>query len=226
MSSDFYRRQAQTHLQEIARLQRDKGREAERVASYQKQSNDAAASASRTSSISSAQSYLRNAQRYSEQSAAAQKNIANIEDKIAREHSRIVHFSGHGSDQDEIVFQDANGQTKAVTKEAIVQTMAFASSDIQLVFFNTCYSRNQAEAVVKHVQAAIGMKTSIGDNAARVFAAQFYSAIGFGLSVKRAFDQAKAALMLEGIPEQDTPELFVADGVDVEQLIIVKPPHE
>jgi len=84
MSSDSYRRQVQTHLQEIARLQRDKGREAERVASYQKQSNDASASASRTSSISSAQSYLRNAQRYSEQSAAAQKNVANIEDKIAR----------------------------------------------------------------------------------------------------------------------------------------------
>lgn len=362
MSSDYYRRQVQTHLQEIARLQRDKGREAERVANFQKQSNSASASATRASSISSAQSYARDAQRYSEQAAAAQKNVANIEDKIAREHSRmadaqknltreeeresdarrrkgeqeaqtrrreeerrerehqqqmhnisstltehgdlhrrtlsaieklaqlpekitvlfmaanpldqvqlrldeevraiaemirksehrdavkleswwavrpldvlqainehkprIVHFSGHGSDQDEIVFQDANGQTKVVTKEAIVQTMAVASSDIQLVFFNTCYSRNQAEAVVKHVQAAIGMKTSIGDNAARVFAAQFYSAIGFGLSVKRAFDQAKAALMLEGIPEQDTPELFIADGVDSDQLILVKPPRE
>lgn len=76
MSSDSYRRQVQTHLQEIARLQRDKGREAERVASYQKQSNDASASANRASSISSAQSYVRNAQRYSEQSAAAQKNVA------------------------------------------------------------------------------------------------------------------------------------------------------
>lgn len=137
---------------------------------------------------------------------------------------RIVHFSGHGSDQDEIVFQDNSGATKLVSKEAIVQTMAAASGEIRLVFFNTCYSRNQAEAVVQHVQVAIGMKTSIGDVAARVFAAQFYSAIGFGLSVKRAFEQAKAALMLEGIPEHDTPELFVAAGVDAEHLIIVKPP--
>jgi hypothetical protein len=350
MSSDYYRRQVQSHQQEIARLQHDKGREAERVADYQKRSNNASASASRASSMSSAQSYLRDAQRYSEQAANAQKNVANVEDKIAREysrladaqknlareeereadarqreaerrsreheqqmrnisstltdhdalhrhtlsaieklsqlperitvvfmaanpldqaqlrldeearaitemirksehrdavnlvscwavrpldvlqalnehHPRIVHFSGHGSDQDEIVFQDNNGVTKLVSKEAIVQTMAAASGEIRLVFFNTCYSRNQAEAVVKHVQAAIGMKTSIGDNAARVFAAQFYSAIGFGLSVKRAFEQAKAALMLEGIPEQDTPELFVADGVDSEQLILVKPPN-
>lgn len=67
------------------------------------------------------------------------------------------------------------------------------------------------------------MKTSIGDEAARVFAAQFYSAIGFGLSVKQSFDQAKTALMLEGIAEQDTPELFVAAGVEVDQLILVQP---
>lgn len=56
-----------------------------------------------------------------------------------------------------------------------------------------------------------------------MFAAQFYSAIGFGLSVKRAFEQARAALMLEGIAEEDTPELFTADGIDSDQLILVKP---
>lgn len=135
---------------------------------------------------------------------------------------RIVHFSGHGSDQDEIVFQNNAGQAKLVSKEAIVQTMAAASGDIQLVFFNTCYSRGQAEAVVQHVAAAIGMNTSIGDDAARVFSAQFYSAIGFGLSVGQAFRQAKAALMLEGIPEESTPELFVTAGLDADDLVLVK----
>jgi hypothetical protein len=61
---------------------------------------------------------------------------------------RMVHFSGHGSDTDEIVFQDNAGNAKLVTKEAIVETMAAWSDDIQLVFFNTCFSRAQAEAVV------------------------------------------------------------------------------
>jgi hypothetical protein len=59
---------------------------------------------------------------------------------------------------------------------------------------------------------------------ARIFAAQFYSAIGFGLSLKRAFSQAKAAVMLEGISEHDAPELFVADGLDADQIVLVKPP--
>lgn len=138
----------------------------------------------------------------------------------------VVHFSGHGSDHDEIVFQDNEGEAKRVTKDAIVQTMMASAGSIRLVFFNTCYSHTQAEAVVQHVEAAIGMTTAIGDEAARVFASHFYSAVGFGHSVQKAFDQAKAALMLEGIPEEDTPELFVADGVDPEELILVRPAPE
>ena len=53
---------------------------------------------------------------------------------------RIVHFSGHGTDQNEIVFQDDSGQSKLVTKGAIVQLMSACSGDIRLVFFNTCFS--------------------------------------------------------------------------------------
>lgn len=135
----------------------------------------------------------------------------------------IVHFSGHGSDMNEIVFMNADGTAKLVSKEAIVQTMMASSEHIRLVFFNTCYSYGQAEAVVQHIEAAIGMNTSIGDDAARIFAAQFYSAIGFGLSVERSFSQAKAALMLEGIAEEDIPELFIQDGLNGNEIIIVKP---
>lgn len=137
----------------------------------------------------------------------------------------IVHFSGHGSDYDEIVFQDDFGNTRLVTKEAMEQLIAACSASIQLVFFNTCYSNSQAELAVKHVPAAIGMNTSIGDDAARIFASQFYSAIGFGKSLKVAFDQAKAALMVENIPQEDIPELFMANGLESEEFHIIRPPE-
>lgn len=136
----------------------------------------------------------------------------------------IVHFSGHGSVHAELVLQDEEGETKLVTQEAIVQAIKTCFSGIQLVFFNTCYSRTQAEAVVEHVPAAVGMKDSIDDIAARVFAAQFYSAIGFGKPVQEAFEQARAALMLEDIPAEGIPELFVADGICADSLVIVRPP--
>jgi hypothetical protein len=136
----------------------------------------------------------------------------------------IVHFSGHGSDESEIVFQDSDGNAKTVSKDAIIQTIMASSEGIRLVFFNTCYSQTQAESVVKHVEAAIGMKTSIGDEAARIFSSQFYSSIGFGFSIQKAFDQAKARLMMENIPEEDTPELFIHNGLNAYELVIVKPP--
>jgi hypothetical protein len=136
---------------------------------------------------------------------------------------QIVHFSGHGLQTGEIVLQADDGGTKLVTQEAIAATISTMTDSIRLVIFNACFSREQAEAVTRHIEAAIGMNTDIGDEAARVFAAQFYSAIGFGRSVQSAFEQAKALLMLENIPEEDTPELFTREGVDPNELILVQP---
>ncbi|SCJ97210.1 CHAT domain [uncultured Clostridium sp.] len=135
----------------------------------------------------------------------------------------IIHFSGHGCDTGELVLQNADGTCKLVKKEAIVQTIMTSSEKIRLVFFNACFSYGQAMAVVEHVEAAIGMNKSIGDKAASVFAAQFYSSIGFGLSLQKAFNQAKAALMLEDIPEEATPELYVKSGLDPNDIILVRP---
>src|SRR5690606_3552291 len=79
----------------------------------------------------------------------------------------VVQLSGHASENDETVVQCADGAAKLVSKEASVQTMMASADNISLVFFNTCYSVNQAEAVSKIVDETIGINTSIGDEAAR-----------------------------------------------------------
>ena len=89
---------------------------------------------------------------------------------------------------------------KPVSKEAIAATIATMADLAGLVVFNTCYSHGQAEAATRHVDVAIGMMTSIGDEAARVFAGYFYGAIGSGHSVKRAFGQAIAGIKPSGNP--------------------------
>jgi hypothetical protein len=136
---------------------------------------------------------------------------------------QIVHFSGHGLSTGEIVLLADDGNTKLVTQDAMVATINTMIDNIRLVIFNACFSREQAEAVTRYVDAAIGMNTDIGDEAARVFAAQFYSAIGFGRSLQNAFEQAKALLLLENIPEEDTPEIFTREGIDPKELILVRP---
>lgn len=135
----------------------------------------------------------------------------------------IVHFSGHGSEQDELVLLDSQGRAKLVPMEGVVAAMALAAESVRLIFFNTCHSYRQAQACAEKVGVAVGMATSIGDRAAIIFSSQFYSAIGFGKSVKTAFDQAKALLMLEGIAEDSTPKLYARADVDVSTLILVQP---
>ena len=69
------------------------------------------------------------------------------------------------------------------------------------------------------------MKPAISDQAAITFAASLYRAIGFGRTVKEAFEQAKVALLLEGIPEESAPELIVREGVNPDEVRLVEPPN-
>ena len=135
----------------------------------------------------------------------------------------IVHFSGHGADTGELVLQNPDGTAKLVSVDAISTVMATASDTIRLIVFNACFSEVQAASVVEHIEAAIGMSYSIGDVAACTFAAQLYSSIGFGHSLKKAFDQAKAELILEGIPGQDIPQIYCRPDVDLDDMILVQP---
>lgn len=117
----------------------------------------------------------------------------------------MLHFSGHRADTGDLVFQADDGGAKLVPKEAIVATIATAAEGVRLILFNSCHSTDQAQGVVQHVEVAIGMDNEIGDDAARIFSSRFYSAVGFGKSVQTAFDQGVAALKLDGVPENSTP---------------------
>lgn len=140
---------------------------------------------------------------------------------INRERPQVVHFSGHGSRQGELLFQDPDAKTKLVTREALAAMIKTFSGEVRLVVFNNCFSQAYAEDAAKFVEAAVGMNDSISDDAARTFAANFYAALGYGRSIQTAFDQARASLLLEQIPEERTPQLFVHPGVEASGLCLV-----
>jgi hypothetical protein len=102
----------------------------------------------------------------------------------------VIHFSGHGADTSELVLENADGTAKLVTKEAITQTIMTSSDKIRLMFFNACYSQEQAQTVIEYVDAAIGMTASISDIGACAFAAQFYSSLGMVVTggIERAIE--------------------------------------
>jgi hypothetical protein len=133
----------------------------------------------------------------------------------------VVHFSGHG-DQDFLVFEDQEGNSKPLTNDVLASLLHATSDNIRLVLFNSCSSSGQAELAVDAVDLAIGMGLSIGDESAKVFAANLYSAIGFGRSVRSAFEQALVAIALADLDETSAPQLFAAEGVDPDDVVFIR----
>ncbi len=135
----------------------------------------------------------------------------------------IVHFSGHGSPTEEIVLLDKLGKPKPVSKEALVHLFRALKDNIRVVVLNACFSEPQAEAITGEIDCAIGMMREIGDDAAITFAASFYRAIGFGRSIKEAFDQGIAALHLDGSLEGKTPVLLSGKNTAPDKVFLTNP---
>lgn len=136
----------------------------------------------------------------------------------------IIYFSGHGSKSGNLVLQNPDGTSKLITPDVISQAIATVSDNVKLVFFNACYFEAQAKNIINHIDVAIGMSDSVEDDTACIFAAQFYSSIGFGLFVEQAFNQAKAELILESVPGDDIPKLYSKDGIIAREMYLVKKP--
>ena len=67
------------------------------------------------------------------------------------------------------------------------------------------------------------MMPEIGDNAAITFAASFYRAIGFGRSIKEAFDQGITALLMDGSLEGKTPVLMSGKNTAPDKVFLINP---
>jgi hypothetical protein len=126
----------------------------------------------------------------------------------------IVHFSGHGSRNAELVLEDDDGNAKPVSAAALVSLFKNVKDNIQLVLLNACHSEAQARAISQQIECTVGMSVAIGNEAAIVFASTFYGALAFGRSVGQAFEQGRTAMMLQGIPEENTPVLLSRPGAD------------
>jgi SMODS-associated and fused to various effectors sensor domain/CHAT domain len=133
----------------------------------------------------------------------------------------VVHFSGHGTSDGEIILADNIGNPQPVSAHALQELFSTLKDNIRLVVLNACYSKIQAEAITTVIDCAIGMNAPVGDDAAIVFASALYGAIGFGRSIDAAFEQGKVAVSLNNLKGENTPELIPRSGVDPAGIILV-----
>ncbi len=61
---------------------------------------------------------------------------------------QIIHFSGHGEAEGELIFEDVAGNAKPVSSEALAGLFELFTDRVECVLLNACYSHKQASAIV------------------------------------------------------------------------------
>lgn len=140
--------------------------------------------------------------------------IEDIQLALLNHKPHIVHFSGHGTQDQGVVIEDKLGNQQPIGAQTLKALFTALKGNIRLIVLNACFSAPQARAISKVIDHIVGMNNTIKDDAAVAFASSFYRMIAFGNSVRDSFDVAKTSLMLPNLSENKKPKLLVREGVD------------
>ena len=113
--------------------------------------------------------------------------VGDLQGLLLDHEPQIVHFCGHGTGEQGLVLQDELGQERRVSTEALKNLFGLFENQVECVLLNACYSEEQADKIVEHINYAIGMSQEILDTAAIAFATGFYGALGYGRSIVESY---------------------------------------
>jgi len=125
----------------------------------------------------------------------------------------VVHFSGHGT-EDNLILQDKEGNAWPLDRKTAREAFKTTSNVTHLVVLNACYSRDVAEDISEVVDCVIGMSQPVYDNTAVRFAGSLYRGIGEGLCVSDAFERARTEIKVSGLPGANVPQIVSRPGLD------------
>ena len=151
-------------------------------------------------------------------------SLHDLQLEFLRSKPNVIHFSGHGTKTGKIVFEDSDGKAEAASIEDLSFLFDLYKKDIKCVVPNACYSKDQADAISKFVDCAIGTSTEISDGTARIFSGLFYLALAYGESVENAFKAGKLQVRYEkhigedGIKLQSRPDINPSEVIIVESV--------
>jgi formylglycine-generating enzyme required for sulfatase activity len=123
--------------------------------------------------------------------------VGDLQDLMLKHRPQIVHFCGHGSGKQGLVFEGNDGGEQWVRADALSDLFRLFSNNVGCVLLNACYSEEQANAIVNHIDYVIGMNQEIRDDAAIAFSKGFYRALGYNRPIEEAYEFGRNAIQLE-----------------------------
>src|SRR5205823_5119824 len=106
----------------------------------------------------------------------------------------ILHFSGHGSPDGDLIFEGPGGTPQPFPPEALARMIAAVRGQLECVVLNACFSLERAEPLADRVRCVIGMSRAFDDASAQRFAAGFYRGVAFGKDYLSAFELGRAEI--------------------------------
>ena len=131
------------------------------------------------------------------QNATAGDILDVFQDTRYRDRIAIFHFGGH-ADGYRLLLETAEGTPAAADAGGLARFLA-QQRGLQLVFLNGCSTEGQVSDLLDAgVRAVIATDQAVEDAMATAFAARFYRGLAGGATIGAAFEEAKAAMQIQG----------------------------
>ncbi len=124
-----------------------------------------------------------------------------LQELLLRHQPDIVHFSGHGADEQSLILEGPNGNGVRVSGTALRQLFGVLKGNIRCIVLNACYSAEQAKGLAEVIDCVVGIEDAISDEAARQFSTAFYRGLGYERSIGEAFALGQVQIELAGLGE-------------------------
>jgi hypothetical protein len=145
--------------------------------------------------------------------------------KLQEEEPHILHFSGHGSEDQEIVLETENGTSQPIDPQDLADLVEQFKTNLKVAVMSCCFGRRQAAALNQVLDFTIGMNNPISDLGAVNFSANFYQVLASGGSINQAFEGARVVTRMQGRQVFEKSDLLVREGADAnEPFINLLPP--
>ena len=146
--------------------------------------------------------------------------VQKLQDELPGMKGGIVHFTGHGSQQDDmayLLFERLNGSSDPVETGRMASLLRGRTS---LLVLSACQSAMPGEGTEANLAAqlcrqgapwVLGMQLSVSDEAARHFTSTFYRFLFAGEDLCEALRQARLDVLADSALQMGIPVLYAAD---------------
>jgi hypothetical protein len=156
----------------------------------------------------------------------AAARVEDISDLLARYQPTILHFSGHGTVDGALQFENDTGTVANLSVDVFGRILQQQPSKPRCILLNACYTAVNASLLVSSTDFVVGMDRQIGDSDARAFTAGFYRALSVNQDdIPRAFRLGCDGIDVRQLPDALVPRLRSKDQ-EIARLPIPPAPSE